>query len=515
MSTKTHEIANGITVVTNTPEEPVKPPEGQTPQLKIPTPEELRQRTIDLYATMGWGKPPEPKADDTPTPQQPVSPAVSPEPGRAAEPPAPGTEQSSQAPPQPPAEPEPEPELSTAEIIARSARETAREVARAIRPNEPAAAPTTEEPKQPDLTADDAEDLKALQYLERTDPKRYAGASKKFLEYVQARYAYETKWAQENPDKQFNPDEEEHLTWATENQPDIDVRELDNARLDMKVEERVEARLKPAQEREAAEKAFQRELPSIAQTVNRSIIKLVSAVDGNLGKIISDEKGAPKLTEESIALLDKTDPIASEVMNEIVAHQLEPLILELEKTQIPELHYRLEPQNNPVHEQITRFVTQKEQEMSEAPAAAKELNGKQWVSLAEFAQRANAIQRARGSEADKRAAMERLNNEVWTLSVEDIQELLIDNCAKQARKIIEKRDGAAKKKYSSGSPNGTPISGTPPAKPQETPPGPTPAGFKPKPPSLSGGAEVVTTRVPGTAPQKSFGETAADVMFGH
>jgi hypothetical protein len=384
-------------------------------------------------------------------------------------------------------------------------------VARVLKPE--TQAPATAAQPATDLTAEDQSDLNAIQYLERTNPREYHGRGQQFIDYCKARYAYESKWAQDNPDKELDANDEEHQRWYQEHQPDIDLKQLEDAHLDMKVDERFEKRLKPKEDAEKAEKAFAREVPKIGAQVSQSIVHMIGAVNPELVKLVTDANGRPVLTEESINKVDEADPIAKEVMDDVVANHLEPMILELEKTQIPELKYRLNPQGNPIHARIASFIENKERDMASAPADVRSQNGKEWVSLSEYARRANSINGSNLPPAEKQRELAQLDADAWTISVDMIEELITDDCAKLALKTIEKRDSTAKKKYTQGAPAATAAAQPATAAASAAPAGPMPAGYKYRSPSGGGQADVATAAVLDGNQRKSFGEVATDVNF--
>lgn len=473
---------------------PEPPPAGQgQPEPKTPTPEEVVQNAKDVYAAMGWSDPKEPATEArTASPEPEPEPEPQPEPKAAAKP--------EPEPQQPPAKPEP----TTAQIIARAARETASAVAAAIRPQVQPSKPEPEPEPEPELTDADRDDAEVLRYLERTDPKNYAGKREEFIGYTTKHYAYQQEWLKNNPDKDFDPNDEEHEKWYAENTPNIDTDSLDKARVDMRVEEKFEERERPRREAAAAQAAFEKKLPELGQTVDRHVIALVNGVDPKLGENLKDAEGKPSLNKEAVAKLDQADPIAKAILDRVASDELEPVILELEKTAIPELKFRLDPQRFPLHKVITDFVGQQERNLMDGPADARDMDGKQFLTVNEYAARANE---ARGNQR----VLADLDANYWTLSLDMVEELWTDRCAKVARARIADEDQRAQKKYGPAKTAGAKPAPQPTPKP--TPPGPMPAGFKPRPPVMKGQADVVATKVPGATAPKSYGQEAAAVHF--
>lgn len=493
------------------PETLPQAPAGAEPQVVIPTPEELRERAIATYTAMGWGAPPEEKKPAAATPpaepaSQPAAGAPGSAPPAAAHAPAAGTPPpAAGAQPAAPAAEEPH-EPTTTEIIARAAKETAREVAHALRPEPAAPAPTA---PGFEMTEDDKSDLKVLQYLERENPAKYKGMPQRFIDYVKAHYAFIEDWQSKNPDKELDEQDPDYRAWLTANQPDVDMSELERARIDMQVEEKIEQKLAPQREQERRDKALAEAIPAIGQRINTSIVKMAEAVDPELAKHVKDANGNPNLTEEAVAKIEEADPIAKEVMDEQVTNRLEPMIRELELTQVNGLGYVLNPKGNEVHRELSRFVSDKERELLKGPAEVREVNGRQFCTLADYSKRMNAIMKLPTDER-RQEELERLDQEVWCLTADMIEDLLVDSCAKEARAIIQKRNAQAEKKYGKGrAPGTTPT----PAPAAAVPPGPMPAGYKPRPPAGGGQSELVTTGLPGRQAEKTYGESAVDVNF--
>lgn len=462
------------------------------------TAEQLAANTKDMYKSMGWGEAPAEVLEPTRPASMPAEPAAAAPAAAPAEP---------AAPPAPEPEPEPEPEPSAAQLISQTARETAREVASALRPPEPAPEPEPEF----ELSDQDRKDLPVLQYLERTNPKKYGGIVAATMKYFKEHYDYAQAWLEANPEKQYDPDEEEHAAWIAEHQPpNISREELDEARVDMRVEEKFNRDIKPRFDQQEADRAFQASLPTIGQHVDTAVRQMVRQVDPALADLLKDASGNERLTNETIAKIDEKDPIAKEIMDRIVANELEPMILELEKTMIPELNFKFTPDRNPIHRQIADFVAQKEASMAKAPISVQMVDGKRWVSLDEYSRLVKNIQSGRGDNNYKNQAIADLDRTVWCLDSEMIKGLMVDHCAKKAQAAIAKQDALAQKKYGNARNGGQ--GATAGAAPHTAAAAAAPGG-KPKPPSSAGQSVSVTTQNPGAPASKSYGEAATDVMF--
>jgi hypothetical protein len=482
---------------------PAAPAAAAEPQVIIPTQEELRERVLDTYTTMGWGDVPEhavPQVKEVAPAGE--TPAAAPQ----AEPEAPPAPEEPQA--------EPEPELSPRELIEASADATARAVARALKPAEP----QTTEPKRDDfqLEPDDQHDLQAIRYLEQGNPKKYAGLTDRYLAYVKAHYAYVDGWKEKNPDKEFDPQEEEHQQWYAANMPEIDERMLEQAHTDMAVEAKVQERLAPIEQERAQakkERALEEAGPRIIDQMDRKIYSMVEQADPELAKLLKGENGVLLVRDaEALGKVDEANPIAKEILVDVVQNQLEPLLFELEKTTVPEYGYQLDPKKNAAHEAIAKFVAQKERDLAAMPAAQRILNGKRWMSLSEYAEAKNDIQEDKAlSQSQKRAQVEALDRRVWTITADQVEDLMCDFYAKKAKSLIAKQEALAQRRFKVAPSNGAKPAAQPAAQPAARP---AAAGGKPRSPSLGGQADVVSNTPGGGAGSKTFGQEATDTMFG-
>ena len=464
-----------------------------------PTAEELAQRTKDLYAAMNWGD----------VPADPKGTVVDPGTG-APEPPAPGPEPQpgtlpAEPQPEPQPEPEPEPEPSPRELVRETAREVAREVTRAL----------TEEPEpQPvpapafEFSAEDAETHRVLEYVGRNDASK-AGMAAAFAEWCKRAYEYQTQWMEANPGKEFDSSATEHDEFYAQ-QPEIDPAWVDRERINMIADERAERkyqeRMKPREEAEAREKAWQREAPGIANRLELKMHAMVTQAAPELAKLLT-ANGRPSITDATVAALEEADPIAKAILDKVTREDLEPMIMELEKASIPEIKHQLHPV-------VKQFIQNHEREMSKAPRSAQVRNGAQWITLGEYNSRLGEINGMKVSDAKKDQLTNELNRNYWALTVNDVSDLVVDFCAKKAQGLIQEQDALAQRKYNrSGVPTNRPAA-APAAQPQSRPaqPGRTVSN---KPFSPSVGSQPMVTTTPGVvgSSAKSFGDTAVDVNF--
>lgn len=482
-----------ITYINRSPSQ--APASIQAPPVKTPPSiEEIKEAVKETTGKL-FGAAIEPESETPPTPAQPTAP-VAPAP---AEPPAPAPATA------------PEPGLAPAEppMTKEEIRAAVREEMRQTTPPAPAAsaAPSIE------LGTEDSKDLKAIQYLEQTG-KLPRGKAQEYTDFVAKNYAYQDQWTEKNPDKAFNPDDEEHEEWYAANTPkDLPGREELNEALleaiaDEKAEERWQKRMQPKIDIQNADEAFEREKGTIARNFDNHLVTLVEKIDPNLANLLKKD-GQPALGPDAQKALEEADAIASDEINDIITRTgLDRMLIELEKLPIPECRKLFNPEKNPVHRRIALEFATVEKQMASAARDVQVQDGKQWISASDFQKRVDAGESA-----------EELNRTTWRISVDDIADLLVDDAAKQAKAAIE-RTKKKHEKYSSK--NGTQPASPPPTAgngPPVTvqPPITAPTSIPPVPrrgsPDTSSAADLTSPGSPVGGGGDKFVETVTNKLF--
>jgi hypothetical protein len=393
-------------------------------------------------------------------------------------------------------------------------------VADRLRPPEAAPAPAV---PQIEMTPDDAADFKVLNYMARNDPKK-AHLPGEFAAFVQKAYAYQDTWQNENEGAEFDWEHAEHAKWHRANFPaGIIQAEVDEARDDMKVDERVEKRLAPIREeqekREKAERTaaeYERVRPKINARVNSLVVTMVDAVDADLGRMLKDEKGNPDLRTETGNAVEEADPLAHELLNSAAAEAI-PIWVELEKTgQLTD--YAINPAKNEVHALIQQHIDQAESRLLAAPAAEQVFNGRQLIRIGDMIRRKQNIIHGPGTNEQKKQKIDDLEAAYTCLTVDDLQEIIRDDIAARTKLQLERLNGVAKRKFVRGGVESQPApqkverqpAPQPEPQPQQRPQPPAPP---PRPPSLSSGSDMLTPGNPAGGGAKGHGDAVADVLF--
>lgn len=480
---------------------PAKPPTTAQPTVNPPTVEEI-QAAGKMMVDKLFGPEPAPAAPVTAPPPEPAPAAVAP-------PPAPVT-------PPPPAAPPaaaPETQPVSLETIQRTARMAADLVADRLVP-----APAPEPVPQPtlDLSPEDAADLKILRYMAESDPK-LAGLPEAFLAFVKKAYAYQDAWQEANKNETFKWEDAEHAKWYEDNAPEINREAMDEAKADMRAEEKWRQKMEPIEREKREVEAWEKARPKVNDRVNYLLVTMVDAARPELGKVLRDANGQPDLRPEAVAKAQELDPIASDILEEELMIVM-PLLAELEKTGVPGLNYRLNPNANPVHAAISHFVAEAERSILSSPAEEQIFNGKQFTPIAEMQRLREKVWNGLGSNEQKNQKIADLESTRTTLSIDDVQEIIRDDFATRAKAKIDRKDAVAKKKYGKNG-NGAQVlppenrqPATEPA-PSAAPPKPAPVVQPLRPPSISSESDALTTGNPSAGPAKTFGEGIAATLW--
>jgi len=486
-------LTNVTTDQTVTP--PVNDPPPEEPAAPAPDTAALEARAKEVFETMWGGNAPKP-TDSDPAPSVPPPGPVE------FSTPVPAVPPVSAAAPAASDEP-----MSTADIISRTARETAQ----AMRP-EPSA--PAAEPAAFEMTAEDREDYEAIQYLEQQNPDKYAGMADKYLAFVKALYVYIDEWEKANAGKTFDPDASEHEDWYAKNQPVIDPKAIEQAKIDLRVEARVKQVVDPKLARIEGKEAWEAALPQVAENIDSAVLRTINLVSPELAKLVTDASGKPVLNDQTIAAMEEADPIAKSILDIVVVRELKPVLLELERMAIPALGVRLNPSGNPLHAHINEYRTKMEKDMKSAPAEVRVQNGKEFLPLADYFRRQNEIQKGSGTFAEKQEKLQSMEDKYWILTVDQIAQMVVHDVGTKAKLLIEETDKLAQRKYGSQrSPTQKPAQPATPTPAPQPAPAPLPAGNKPRPPSIGGQSDLVTTPVNPTGGKKSVGDQAVEVAF--
>lgn len=474
-----------------------QPASAPTTPEPAPTAEELLARHTAMSKSMGWDLPAEP------TPAEPATPSIA-----APEPPAEPTPAPAPPPPPPPA-PAPAPQvvtMATPEQIREAATTAAREAVRSAHPPPPAPAATPAF----EMGEDDKDDYEVVQFLERSEPKKYAGAGERFLGYVKALYAYQDEWQKTHDGQEFNPDDDDHKRFFAENNPGISDRDIKRGYPKMIAEQAALNAVKPQLDQITAQRARDAAMPVIIGNIHRNIVAFVESVDPALKRYITDSGGAPALAKANVDALESASPIAARTLRLFVKNRLEPLLYALEMSSFPGTGYELNPQSDPVHRDLGGFLYRMEDQQLKLPATERIRNGMELITINEFTRKLQEIETSDASAAEKNRRISDLNSRFCTVTPSEIAGFIVKELATEARQQVESDREIAKREFGAVIPAPTP---SPAPTHSQTPSSATSANGKPNPPSASSVADTVRQVDPSAPVQKSDGEKMTAIHF--
>lgn len=483
------ETGGDRTLKSNSPTDQAPPApavDPAAPAPATPTEAELEARRNEVMASMWGGKPAQAEPPATTPAPAPAAPAPAPAPAAA-----PATATVPTAPEEP----------SIEQTIRQTAEAVSTEIARKIQPAQAEPQPEPE-PEEVELTPEDARDYAVFERMGQKDPS-LAGKAEEFKKFSLARYEYEAKWVAENPGRQFNPDDAEHEEFYKQ-QPEFPREAYDDARIaimvDEQVEQKVAAKLAPIEH----EKALAAAMPQIVAQVNSQVYTLVEKVDPTLAALLK-EGDQINLSKANTDRIMAADPIASEVLDQMIKAEALPMLSALERSLLP--GNELQPAKNPLHRKIAGYVEQFEAEMKKAPEAQQIRNGRKFMPISDRDAAIERIEKGRATAQAKQESIDRLQQQYWSTSIDDVETVIVNDVAARAKQQIEQLDRMAQRKYkpTAPAPVATPTAPPVPALPAQ----PT----RQKPPGVVAASDAVDTTRQGQAGSKSVGEIAVETHW--
>lgn len=416
---------------------------------------------------------------------------------------------------------------ATDDVIQRTARATAEAVGRELRPTEEPE--TVAEPAEGELSPEDQSDHRAFQKLEQLNPAR-KGIADRFVQFVNARGEYEANWRKENPGKEFDQDADEHdafyKQYAEFDSPKT-AEELEDAKIELKIDERFEKRLKPLEEQRRVEQINQQIQPRILKEVVGRIQALAAKIDPELAKKLVDDKGNFRMSKDDLEKIREDFPVEYDVLDELVSGKKDHASKIIPQTslvnvlsvleQLPyssHTGFRLNPQD-PVHARVIDYMRDYENHMETAPADVKiqtftDKTGqkftKQFIAVQDLVEFQNQILSRKITDKAKQRQLQDLDTRYWTVAVDDIENIILDDLAAAAKaqigkvnKLVEKKSGKLPERRTFSQPL--------PATER------TGQVEKPQPPSLHT-ADVVSTSETGAPGSENLAENVSKKLFG-
>jgi len=284
--------------------------------------------------------------------------------------------------------PKPQAEPLTAAQIAEA---TATAVAKAIQPkSEPTAPATVELPPALDNMRPVFEQLESL------NPNKYKGitkkAAEKYADFARKELAYAENWERNEQQRQiaegkfdpanppvFNAEDPQHAAFYNRNNPDVEIdpEDLEEARFEIKFNQRFEKRVKP--KLEEAEKTISnlKATPAAAQSV-----------DQFQGSLLSTLANGP-VTPQSFKEWSETNPLEAEIAGQ-VQEQVAPVVHAASLLWDGAVAM---DQNNATHTVAAQAFQRFEQTLDAHRDQLVDDKGRSWLPLAEYSQLSPSKQR--------------------------------------------------------------------------------------------------------------------------
>lgn len=312
-------------------------------------------------------------------------------------------------------EEDPEEQISVVERAFKSGVEAATKVA-PKREEKPA-----EEEPAIDLDEDDEFELSVYQQVEKDDPK-FKGVTAQYKKGLKQWADYAEKWSEENPDKEWNPDDPEHEAQYAKIMPKVPARAYELAKAKLAVEPVVAERTKELREEnlELRRKTVVTELaPEIAKTTDAIAISVATALGEDVAEAVKSPEAVKQLAED--------DPIAFRILQQ-QANAARVLNNELVLISRDPQTFRIDAKNNPVHRALVDIVRDLESDYSKMPKRQTAWKGRYFATHAEFS---------------KMSAEEQAKH--WVVGENEIRDRISEVLSEEAKAAYEEQMGLVSK----------------------------------------------------------------------
>ena len=234
-----------------------------------------------------------------------------------------------------------------------------------------------------DLDEEDQGTYEIFNQMEKSNPDKYKGISKKFAEFVDSSKQYQQDWMAKNPDEDFDPESEEHAAFYERYEPKYTQKDFKKAekRVDMadvlgEVEQKYQNKIEELEDKLSRRTESQ---PKARETAETAIKEMVAQVSPEMEKVI-DEKGL----EEA----EKTDPLVFDKISQ-AAETISTMVYEIEQNKSRSGTFTPNSRNE-THKYVSDFIKGREQYVKSLPASSQTWNGKSFATNSEFNRMSNA-----------------------------------------------------------------------------------------------------------------------------
>lgn len=395
---------------------------------------------------------PEPTSSDDEPPKEPVTPPV--DAPVDEPPPAPAADKSNgdrepvvipKSTDTPPTAPPTDDEARINAEVARRMRELGIEP-----PTSGAAAPPATPPPTKKSVNVDEQQLAVLRELESMNP-RYVGIAERAQEFWELDATYRRNWIAQNPGKKFDPNSDEHAEFYSANEPRFSQRDFQAAQRSIErkeiaaqVRDEVVKEFQPEIERLRATAKMQQVQPKIERAAREAEALVMSGVP-DFEKIMDAGDGSLVLSRDTDTKMQEINPVLHARASEL-AEETMVIVSELEKMNELGPAYPLTtdkkeklPSGETIrpHAVIVDVLDSLEERYANTPKDQVR-NGKLFLTMAERAQKIEAINSMNIPREQKVARLRALEQSHWCVSSADIKKEAIERARTKLSSLSKK-----------------------------------------------------------------------------
>lgn len=476
-----------------------KIPEAENPEITFPEEKKEEPKPEDKAAEQPADKPaekpPEEKPAETPAAADDTDALLS------------GGEKKPEEKPAPKAEEKPAAQLVDHDLLAEK-------VAAKLKPKEaPAPDPLA------NFTDEDKAQLRILQHLQKNNEK-YKGRDlvKETAEFWNRETNYILAWEKANPGETFDKDAKDHEAFYSKHEPKVEPDDLEDAQIDLKVEEKatkladkiVRERLAPVEEQVRNNNRKQAEVEVakvVEEGVEAAVVNLASEAVPEFKEVLKDGRMSP----EAVAAMKEKDTAAVQAINR-EARYLRVYVREIERMANLGEHFNYNPNLREEvggevirpHVEIAQVLNDLEVSISKGPEEGKVrvIDGiqKRWASR-------EAVDRLFEKHKDNPDMIARIDRSFWQVGVDDVKREFVRRSATKVKDVLEIANtrGAASSSGRTGNSTNT---------------GDDKANGKParsapiNPPSTASSSDMTQTRIPKPPANDSAEKVIEKSFFG-
>lgn len=315
----------------------------------------------------------------------------------------------------------------------------------------PVEEPPPKPEEKPKLGPKEQRILDACAHLEKTNP-RYKGLRKSMSDFWDKEQEYISKWESENPGKEFKSDDEEHSSFYSTNEPQVDPDDLDDAKAEVRARRITEESNKVNREenkRERIQQKVAQARPKIDSEVFGAISSLIEGSHEEFAKLLKKdpETGVTYMDKDAVAKMEEVDPVGKEVLMQ-VSEPLSLIVREIELMRVLGEDYNGDPQGGVKmrqndgwffpHTEAVQLFHRVEKALKESDPKETMRDGKRFSTIHELRVAQQNIIKSKATDQRKREALNDLNSRYYTIDYDDAIAAAIAEYSERAKVKISR-----------------------------------------------------------------------------